>query len=156
MVRNRRHNTGIDWLKRHVRTIFVEFNEQEQALYNDIENWRGQDAFTSAFSSLTLKREACSSREAVYYSLKKHVEKDRNENDYIKDPHIDVLMDKINHIPFNSKATKALELIKEIDDKVVIFTEYRASQMYLQWFYNNTVFLLSHSAADLNAGRKIG
>ena len=136
---------------------FVEFNEQEQALYNDIENWRGQDAFTSAFSSLTLKREACSSREAVYYSLKKHVEKRQKENEhYIKDPHIDVLMDKINHIPFNSKATKALELIKEIDDKVVIFTEYRASQMYLQWFYNNTVFLLSHSAADLNAGRKIG
>lgn len=135
MVRNRRHNTGIDWPKRHVRTIFVEFNEQEQALYNDIENWRGQDAFTSAFSSLTLKREACSSREAVYYSLKKHVEKRQKENEhYIKDPHIDVLMDKINHIPFNSKATKALELIKEIDDKVVIFTEYRASQMYLQWF----------------------
>lgn len=43
-------------------------------------------------------------------------------------------MEKINHIPFNSKANKALELIKEIDDKVVIFTEYRASQMYLQWF----------------------
>ncbi|MGR5962973.1 helicase-related protein [Bacillus paranthracis] len=43
-------------------------------------------------------------------------------------------MDKINRIPFNSKANKALELIKEIDDKVVIFTEYRASQMYLQWF----------------------
>ena len=64
-------------------------------------------------------------------------------------------MDKINRIPFNSKANKALELIKEIDDKVVIFTEYRASQMYLQWFYNNTVFLPSHSAVDLNAGRKM-
>ncbi len=135
MVRNRRHNTGIDWPKRHVRTIFVEFNEEEQDLYNNIENWRGQDAFTSAFSSLTLKREACSSREAVYYSLKKHVEKRQKENEhYVKDPHIDILMDKINHIPFNSKANKALELIKEIDDKVVIFTEYRASQMYLQWF----------------------
>ena len=135
MVRNRRNNTGIDWPKRHVRTIFVEFNEEEQALYNEIENWRGQDAVTSAFSSLTLKREACSSREAVYYSLKKHVEKRQKENEhYIKDPHIDVLMDKINHIPFNSKANKALELIKEVDDKVIIFTEYRASQMYLQWF----------------------
>ena len=78
MVRNRRHNTGIDWPKRHVRTIFVEFNEEEQDLYNNIENWRGQDAFTSAFSSLTLKREACSSREAVYYSLK-HVENDRRK-----------------------------------------------------------------------------
>lgn len=75
MVRNRRHNTGIDWPKRHVRTIFVEFNKEEQALYNAIEHWGGRDAFTSAFSSLTLKREACSSREAVYYSLKKHVEK---------------------------------------------------------------------------------
>ena len=64
-------------------------------------------------------------------------------------------MEKINHIPFNSKANKALELIKEIDDKVVIFTEYRASQMYLQWFYNNTVFLLSHSAADLNGKERL-
>ena len=36
MVRNRRHNTGIDWPKRHVRTIFVEFNEEEQDLYNMI------------------------------------------------------------------------------------------------------------------------
>ncbi|MGQ0519395.1 hypothetical protein ACT453_61700, partial [Bacillus sp. D-CC] len=47
-----------------------------------------------------LKREACSSREAVYYSLKKHVEKRQKENEhYVKDPHIDVLMEKINHIP---------------------------------------------------------
>ena len=61
------------------RTIFVEFNEEEQALYNEIENWRGQDAVTSAFSSLTLKREACSSREAVYYIIKKHVEKNRKK-----------------------------------------------------------------------------
>ncbi len=134
MVRNRRHNTGIDWPKRHVRTILLSLMKKSKICIT-IENWRGQDAFTSAFSSLTLKREACSSREAVYYSLKKHVEKRQKENEhYVKDPHIDVLMDKINHIPFNSKANKALELIKEIDDKVVIFTEYRASQMYLQWF----------------------
>ncbi|WP_459499471.1 DEAD/DEAH box helicase [Bacillus sp. C1] len=135
MVRNRRNGTGIEWPKRHVRTIFVDFNEEEQALYKAIEHWKGQDAFTSAFSSLTLKREVCSSREAVYYSLKKHVEKRKKENEnYIPDPYINVLMEKINHIPFNSKANQALELIKEIDDKVVIFTEYRASQMYLQWF----------------------
>ncbi len=34
----------------------------------------------------------------------------------------------------NSKAEKALELINQIDDKVIIFTEYRATQLYLQWF----------------------
>ena len=83
MVRNRRHNTGIDWPKRHVRTILLSLMNKNK-LYNDIENWRGQDAFTSAFSSLTLKREACSSREAVYYSLKKHVEKNRKKTTLYK------------------------------------------------------------------------
>ena len=32
------------------------------------------------------------------------------------------------------KAEKALELIQKINDKVIIFTEYRATQLYLQWF----------------------
>lgn len=135
MVRNRRHDTGIEWPKRHVHTLFVDFNEQEKALYDAIEGWKRQEAFTSAFSALTLKREACSSREAVYFSLKKHVEKRQKEDEqYILDPYIDVLMEKINCISSNSKANKTLEIIKEINDKVVIFTEYRASQMYLQWF----------------------
>jgi SNF2 family DNA or RNA helicase len=135
MVRNRRNDTGIEWPKRHVHTVFIDFNEEERALYDAIHNWKSANAFASAFSSLTLKREACSSREAVYFSLKKFVEKRQTETpDYIIDPYIDVLMEHINSIPFNSKANKVLEIIKEIDDKVVIFTEYRASQMYLQWF----------------------
>ncbi|MCP8967088.1 DEAD/DEAH box helicase [Ectobacillus ponti] len=135
MVRNRRHDTGIEWPKRHVHTIFVDFNEQERALYDAISGWRSENAFTSAFSSLTLKREACSSRESVYFSLKKFVEKRQKENpDYTVEPYIHTLMEKINQIPSNSKAQKILEIIKELDDKVVIFTEYRATQMYLQWF----------------------
>jgi SNF2 family DNA or RNA helicase len=135
MVRNRRNNTGIGWPKRHVHTVFIEFNEKERELYNAIESWKDTNAFASAFSSLTLKREACSSREAVYFSLKKLVEKRMRENEeYKMEPHIELLLEKINAIPSNSKANKALEIIKDINDKVVIFTEYRASQMYLQWF----------------------
>lgn len=129
MVRNRRSDTKIEWPKRHVHTIFVDLNQQERSLYNSILNKR--DA--TSFSSLTLLREACSSREAVYFSLQKLVEKRKNE-DIPPDPHIDNIIDCINCIPFNSKAQKALEIIKEINDKVIIFTEYRASQMYLQWF----------------------
>ena len=135
MVRNRRHNTGIEWPKRQVHTVFIDLNKQERELYEAIHNWRTENAFTSAFSSLTLKREACSSREAVYFSLKKYVEKRQRDNpNYIIDPHIHRMMENINAIPSNSKATKTLEIIKEINDKVIIFTEYRASQMYLQWF----------------------
>ncbi|MGX1263783.1 SNF2 family DNA or RNA helicase [Rossellomorea marisflavi] len=47
---------------------------------------------------------------------------------------IGTLMQKVENVSVNSKAKKALELIQSIDDKVIIFTEYRATQMYLQWF----------------------
>ncbi|MFD3447757.1 DEAD/DEAH box helicase [Microbacteriaceae bacterium 4G12] len=135
MVRNRRNDTGIEWPKRHVQTVFVDFNEEERELYRAIEEWKYTNPITSAFSSLTLKREACSSREAVYFSLKKFVEKKLTDNPaYEVEPYIELLMEKINTIPFNSKAKQAVEIIKEINDKVVIFTEYRATQMYLQWF----------------------
>jgi SNF2 family DNA or RNA helicase len=43
-------------------------------------------------------------------------------------------MEKINAAKTNSKAEKALQLIQSINDKVIIFTEYRATQLYLQWF----------------------
>lgn len=44
------------------------------------------------------------------------------------------LISLVEAVNYNSKAEKALELIKEINDKVIIFTEYRATQVYLQWF----------------------
>ncbi|WP_379966358.1 DEAD/DEAH box helicase [Ectobacillus sp. sgz5001026] len=128
MVRNRRNDTKIEWPKRHVHTIFVEMNQQERSLYQSLTDWNKQ---SSIISTLTFLREACSSREAVYVSLQNLVKKKEIVQ---SDSYIETLMNAINNIPFNSKATKALEIIKEINDKVIIFTEYRASQMYLQWF----------------------
>lgn len=44
------------------------------------------------------------------------------------------LMGYIDQVTKNSKAEKTVELIQNINDKVIIFTEYRATQLYLQWF----------------------
>ncbi len=44
------------------------------------------------------------------------------------------LMDRINQVTQNSKAIQVVDLIQKINDKVIIFTEYRATQIYLQWF----------------------
>ncbi|HJV32080.1 MAG TPA: helicase-related protein, partial [Bacillales bacterium] len=44
------------------------------------------------------------------------------------------LITKVEHVQHNSKADKALEIIQKVNDKVIIFTEYRATQLYLQWF----------------------
>ncbi len=137
MIRNRRDDTGIEWTKRKVETVPIEFSETEQELYDAISDYRSSfSGFASSmFSILTLQREACSSREAVYFTLKKMLEK-KNEDGSSAVPEDMVmgLMKKVEQVTQNSKAEKAVEFIKQIDDKVIIFTEYRATQMYLQWF----------------------
>jgi SNF2 family DNA or RNA helicase len=65
-------------------------------------------------------------------TLKKWLQED-DVNTYRK-AQIDYLMKKIQMVEQNSKAEKAVEIIKTLNDKVIIFTEYRATQMYLQWF----------------------
>lgn len=133
MIRNLRKDTGVEWTKRHVETVYIEFSKEERDLYDYISSLRQEHSgiVNSAFSFLTLQREACSSKEAVYVTVKKMMEQSESP---LKDSFFETVLQKIQQITKNSKAEKAVELIKEIDDKVIIFTEYRASQLYLQWF----------------------
>ncbi|RFU65679.1 DEAD/DEAH box helicase [Peribacillus glennii] len=135
MIRNRRADTGIEWTKRIVETVIVEFTPSEQALYDAISEFRPDNAvgIGSTFSALTLQREACSSREAVFYTLRNMEKKNENPSQEFLDK-LDNLYAKVNEVEQNSKAEKAVELIKKINDKVIIFTEYRATQLYLQWY----------------------
>lgn len=134
MIRNRRSDTGIEWKKRHVETIPIEFSREEQNLYDSILALKEEQGITqSQFSTITLQREACSSREAVYYTLKNMLQRQESPSKAFEET-IASLIKKIECVPRNSKAEKALELIKKINDKVIIFTEYRATQLYLQWY----------------------
>ncbi|MEQ2526160.1 SNF2-related protein [Bacillaceae bacterium CLA-AA-H227] len=135
MIRNRRADTGIEWTERHVETIPIQFSAGEKALYDAVSELRSEDNWmaTSAFSVMTLQREACSSREAVFVTLKNMLNKKEDPSPYFQ-AQIESLIEKVQAVQMNSKAEKALELIKKIDDKVIIFTEYRATQLYLQWF----------------------
>lgn len=133
MIRNRRTDTGIEWTKRHVKTILIDFSKEERDLYDSIQIFKNNQSISSGFSLMTLQREACSSRESVYYTLKNMLKK-KEDPSPIFEENIHFLIKKIEAVKQNSKAEKALELIKQINDKVIIFTEYRATQLYLQWF----------------------
>jgi SNF2 family DNA or RNA helicase len=135
MIRNRRADTGIEWTKRHVETIPIEFSAEERDLYESVTELRGEGDWvnSSQFSVMTLQREACSSREAVFYTLRNMVARQEAPSDMFQEQ-IQFLVSKVEKVQRNSKAEKALELIKGIGDKVIIFTEYRATQLYLQWF----------------------
>jgi SNF2 family DNA or RNA helicase len=127
MVRNRRGDTGLQWTKRKVETVWIDFEDAERDVYDTM-----QDTTSAAatFARITLLRELCSSREAAYLSMKKMVE----ENPQSSDVYLP-LMQAIEKLPHHSKALKVIELIKAAPagEKFIIFTEYRASQFYLQW-----------------------
>ncbi|MEK5523492.1 DEAD/DEAH box helicase [Heyndrickxia sp. FSL W8-0423] len=135
MIRNRRTDTGIEWTKRHVKTILIDFSKEERDLYDSIQIFKnGSHSFgNSGFSMMTLQREACSSRESVYYTLKNMLKKAENPSPELEQK-IQFMIKKIEAVKQNSKAEEAVKLIKQINDKVIIFTEYRATQLYLQWF----------------------
>ncbi len=67
-------------------------------------------------------------------TLKNMLDRKDREAPVISEPVIHHLIEKVNEVAQNSKALKVVELIQELDDKVIIFTEYRATQIYLQWF----------------------
>ncbi|MGY0693009.1 DEAD/DEAH box helicase [Virgibacillus sp. FSP13] len=126
MVRNTREDTELSNAKRHIETIWVDFNQDEKEFYQEL----ATVPFTSSFSRITLLREICSSREACYLSLKKMGNDNENTTNLFEE-----LAGKIEQLPHHSKAEKVVELIKQHpDEKVIIFTEYRATQLYLQWY----------------------
>ncbi|OYN65252.1 DEAD/DEAH box helicase [Bacillus safensis] len=132
MIRNRRQDTGIEWTKRHVKTISIDFSPTEQALYDEICKLKENPSYTKhMFSIMTLERECCSSREAVYMTIKKMQEEEKH---ILGSSAIAQIMEKINQVEQNSKALEVVKLIEQLNEKVIIFTEYRATQIYLQWF----------------------
>ncbi|MGF2617052.1 DEAD/DEAH box helicase [Rossellomorea vietnamensis] len=135
MIRNRRSDTGIEWTKRHVKTVLIDFTEQERDLYDSFNVLKGphDEWASSSFSLLTLQREACSSREAVFYTLKNMLERQEHPSPLLTE-RVNGLMKKVENVQSNSKAQEALKIIQSVNDKVIIFTEYRATQLYLQWF----------------------
>lgn len=132
MVRNRRQDTGIEWTTRKVEIIPIQFTKEEREAYDLlIELKEVSPVFAGAFSMITLQREMCSSKEATCLTLNNLLAKCTGQEEIA---HVESVMEKLMNLEINSKAEKAYEIIEKANDKVIIFTEYRASQIYLQWY----------------------
>lgn len=135
MIRNMRRDGIVEFTKRKVHTIQLELSPEERRLYDAVtqfvqEQYRENGGLGSTFSMITLQREICSSREATFVTLYNMYQKCAEDSPMKQK--IWELMSLIKEIQSHSKAQKTMELIKEINDKVIIFTEYRATQDYLQ------------------------
>ncbi len=129
MVRNSRDDTGITWTDRHVRILPVSFSADEREVYDRVSNLPVSDSFTR----LTLQRELCSSPLAAVLTLEK-ITKETGDPDIRHE--MEQLLLKLTQSGIHTKAKQTAELIRKADDKVIVFTEYRATQVYLQAYFH--------------------
>jgi SNF2 family DNA or RNA helicase len=136
LIRNRRSDQQLPLTKRHVQTISIELSAAERALYDGITNFVRQRYHKSSdmqntLSLLVLQKEICSSRDAVFHTLFKLLQKEAKGQSEIS-PEISNLITLLRSIKYSSKAKAAVELIRRLSpEKVVLFTEYRATQEML-------------------------
>jgi SNF2 family DNA or RNA helicase len=135
LIRNRRKESNLPLTERIVQTIPIQLTPEEQALYEGVSNFV-KDRYSSAsdlksmLSLLVLQKEVCSSRDAVFLTLFKLFQKGNEEKASIP-PEIQHLIQLLRAVTTSSKVNAAVELISNIPDKVILFTEYRATQEML-------------------------
>lgn len=158
MIRNRRGDGGIQFTKRIVRNIELSLSPEEQALYDAVTSFvrerydeSGGD-LSSMLSLVTLQREVCSSRDAVFLTLVNMFKK-TSEDSPVR-AKIWQLVEVIKGIQANTKAEKTMALIREMNDKVIIFTEYRATQEYLLQYLRAQEIVAVPYRGGMNRGKK--
>lgn len=158
MIRNRRGDGGIQFTKRIVRNIPLTLSPEEKALYDGVTAFVRERVvetvadMASMLSLVTLQREVCSSRDAVFLTLVNLFKKTAEDSPLRAK--IWALVEVIRSITANTKAEKAMELIREIDDKVIIFTEYRATQEYLLQYFRSHGLQAVPYRGGMNRGKK--
>ncbi|REE84441.1 helicase-like protein [Paenibacillus taihuensis] len=158
MIRNRRSDGDIHFTKRIVKNIPLNLSTEEQALYDAVTKFVRERAgesdgdWSSLLSLVTLQREVCSSRDAVFVTLVNMFKKTAEDSPLRAK--IWELVEVIRSITSNTKAEKAMELVREMNDKVIIFTEYRATQEYLLNYFRANNMVAVPYRGGMNRGKK--
>lgn len=158
MIRNRRSDGGVEFTKRIVTNVPLRLSPEEMALYDGVTDYVRKHAtlengdISSMLSLITLQREVCSSRDAVFLTLINLAKKSAEDSPL--HARIWELVELIRRIKANTKAEKTMELIQSINDKVIVFTEYRATQDYLIKFFKEHDLSAIPYRGGMNRGKK--
>ena len=135
MVRNRRLDGGVEFTERFVEALQVKLSPEEQGLYDAVTEFirdeyvRRKERQRSVLSLITLQREICSSSYAAMCTLET-MQRDKHLTT-VELARLRELHHRAESVPNYTKVNRVIELVREIDDKVILFTEYRATQDFL-------------------------
>lgn len=142
MVRNRRSTVGLALTRRIAKTHVVTLSDPERALYDDVSRFvrqhlnvpsdgtlRAKRAL-SRMSLITLQKELGSASQAAAPTLERIALDERlpeAERDTLRQ-----FADAARALTDHSKADRLLELLRDFPDKMVVFTQFRATQEWLR------------------------
>lgn len=155
LIRNRRGEGTVQFTERHVHPIIVELSPEERKLYDQITNFIKKSSQLLPFQAnilplLTLQREVCSSFIATAITLEKMCQ----QNQLGPESGLNQLLQDVLKLRVNSKYDVTERLIRQINDRVIIFTEYRASQEYIRYRLEQVGFKTLGFDGSLSRGRK--
>ena len=134
MIRNRRMDGATALPKRHVAAVPLQLSREERVLYDAVQEFlkreynERQENKVSVLPLITLQREICSSPYAAMITMERMMK--RTKSEAMKE-RIGHLMELAQQITTYTKVEKVLEMLENMDDKCIVFTEYRATQDFL-------------------------
>ena len=137
MVRNRRSTVGLQFTRRWARTDRVVLTAQERALYDDVTRFvrlhlrsAGAKGGIARMALIALQMAMGSSSKAAASTLQNMAE---NEKLAAADREaLTQLAEQARQLSDHSKVDRLLQLLDDYPDKVVLFTQFRATQELLQ------------------------
>lgn len=156
MIRNK-HGANMGFTKRHVQNIPVIASNLEKNLYEQVTNFirkgyqNGPKGF-GALPLLTLQREICSSTFAAVLTLFK-LSQSIDENS-VSQEEADALFQLTQTVKENAKMKVVEELVRKTPEKIIIFTEFLATQSYIRTRLEQAGFLSLAFDGSLTSSRK--
>lgn len=162
MIRNRRGEGSVQFTARRVRSELLDLADGERRLYDEVTAFvraacerAGEAASTAEIKNLlplvTLQREVCSSPMAAAVTLEKML---RRAPDGPIKRELERLLALAVATRESAKVDFLLKLVRELGEKVIVFTEYRATQQYLRWRFEQAGVAALGFDGSLSSSRK--
>jgi SNF2 family DNA or RNA helicase len=155
MVRNQRNAKTIQFTKRIVHPLVIALTPREQEIYDRVTRFvrerSQQKGLQNVLPLITLQREVCSTFLATALTLEKMM--DSLGPDQLSQ--VAALLKDLAEVKQNSKCDALERLVTELEgDKIIIFTEYKASQEYIRYRLERAGYTTLAFDGTLSRGKK--
>lgn len=139
MIRHRRADTLIKFPQRFVHTHSIELNPDEAELYRELTDFIRKRYFTlpthknprgiNRLTLILLQKLMGSSTHALAKALDKMISSNFYKDDF--DCSLKKLLDMARNVKHSKKGQVMMEIVKSLNEKVIIFTQFRGTQDYI-------------------------